>query len=183
MKKAFCLLMLFIFFQGCTGKISGSTYLQEKVQVIQEVPFYEDTNYQCGPSSLASVMNYWYAKRHSFTHVTPEKISSEVYSKGARGTLGMDLEFYAKKSGFQTMQYSGSIDDLRNNILNEIPIIILVDYGAFFYQRNHFMVVTGYSSDGIIVHSGSEEKTISLNELKKIWEKTRFWTLIVKPLD
>jgi ABC-type bacteriocin/lantibiotic exporter with double-glycine peptidase domain len=128
-------------------------------------------------------MNYWYAKRHSITPVTPEKISSEVYSKGARGTLGIDLEFYAKKNGFQTMQYSGSIDDLRNNILNEIPIIILVDYGTFFYQRNHFMVVTGYSSNGIIAHSGSEEKTISFNELKKIWRKTRFWTLIVKPSD
>jgi len=183
MKKALCLLMLFIFLQGCAERISGSTYLQEKVQVIHEVPFYEDTNYQCGPSSLASVMNYWYTKRHAFPPVTPEKISSEVYSKGARGTLGMDLEFYAKKNGFQTMQYSGSIDDLRNNILNEIPIIILVDYGAFFYQRNHFMVVTGYSSDGIIAHSGSEEKTISFNKLKKIWEKTRFWTLIVKPSD
>ncbi len=183
MKKACCLLTLFIFLQGCNGKILGNTYLQEKVQEIQEVPFYEDTNHQCGPSSLASVINYWYAKRHSKNPVTPDKISFEVYSKGARGTLGVDLEFYAKKNGFQTMQYSGSIEDLRNNILNEIPIIILVDYGAFLYQRNHFMVVTGYSSDGIIAHSGSEEKTISFNELKKIWGKTRFWTLIVKPSD
>jgi predicted double-glycine peptidase len=175
--------MIFIFLQGCSGKISGTTYVQEKVRVIQEVPFYKDTNHQCGPSSLASVMNYWYAKKPSFSFVTPDKISAEVYSKGARGTLGIDLEFYAKKNGFQTMQYSGSIDDLRNNILNEIPIIILVDYGAFFYQRNHFMVVTGYSGDGIITHSGSEEKFISFDELKKIWGKNRFWTLIVKPSD
>jgi predicted double-glycine peptidase len=183
MKKAFCFLLLSAVLTGCVGMTAESVQSPADVRLIQDVPFYEDTNHQCGPSSLASVMNYWQSRKPSLSAVTPQEISSEVYSEGARGTLGIDLEFYARKNGFQTMQYSGSIEDLRNKILNDIPVIILVDFGAFIYQRNHFMVVSGYSSEGIIAHSGREEKIISFDELGRIWGKTRFWTLIVKPSD
>jgi ABC-type bacteriocin/lantibiotic exporter with double-glycine peptidase domain len=183
MKKAFCLLLFFAVLTGCVGKIASRNQSTANIRMIQDVPFYEDTNHQCGPSSLASVMNYWQSRRPSLITVTPQGISSAVYSEGARGTLGIDLEFYARKNGFQTMQYSGSIEDLRNKILNDVPVIILVDFGAFFYQRNHYMVVSGYSNKGIIAHSGREEKIISFDELGRIWGKTRFWTLIVKPSD
>ena len=183
MKNAFCLLLLSVVLTGCAGMTAESIQSPADVRMIQDVPFYEDTNHQCGPSSLASVMNYWQGRKPSLNTVTPQGISSEVYSEGARGTLGIDLEFYARKNGFQTMQYSGSVEDLRNKILNDIPVIILVDFGAFFYQRNHFMVVSGYSSKGIIAYSGREEKIISFDELGRIWGKTHFWTLIVKPSD
>jgi ABC-type bacteriocin/lantibiotic exporter with double-glycine peptidase domain len=181
MKKFFCLLMLSAVLTGCAGMAAESIQSPADVRMIRNVPFYEDTNHQCGPSSLASVMNYWHSRKPSLNIVTPRGISSAVYSEGAGGTLGIDLEFYARKHGFQTMQYSGSIEDLRKEILNDIPVIILVDFGALFYQRNHFMVVTGYSSKGIIAHSGLEEKIISFDELGRIWGKTHFWTLVVKP--
>ena len=183
MKKAFCVLLLSAVLTGCAGMTAEGIKYPADVRIIHDVPFYEDTNHQCGPSSLASVINYWQGRNPSLKSVTPQEISSAVYSEGARGTLGIDLEFYAGKNGFQTMQYSSGIEDLRSRINNDIPVIILVDLGAFFYQRNHFMVVTGYGSNEIIAHSGREEKIISFDELEKIWEKTRFWTLIVKPRD
>lgn len=182
MKKAFFILSLLLILHGCAGKISDIPY-PAGAQVIREVPFYEDTDHQCGPSSLAAVINYWRNKLNESVSATPEGISSDVYSKDAGGTLGMDLEFYARKKGFETRQYAGSIEDLKKNILAEIPPIILVDYGIFVYQRNHFMVVTGYMGNDIIVHSGKEEKIMRFDELNRIWEKTGFWTLVVKPSD
>jgi len=95
---------------GCAGNIADIPY-PEDAWVIRKVPFYEDTGHQCGPSSLAAVINYWRDKFDNPVSVTPEGISSEVYSKEARGTLGMDLEFYARKKGFEASQYRGSIDD------------------------------------------------------------------------
>jgi predicted double-glycine peptidase len=183
MKRSLCLSLLFAFLASCTGGISKPVSSASDVRVIRDVPFYTDTNYQCGPSSLASVINYWYAKTQAASRISPAIISAEIYSRGARGTLGMDIELYAKKTGFQTTQYSGNIDDLKHNIVREVPLIVLVDYGMFFYQRNHFMVVTGYSGDGIIVHSGSEEKIVPYAEFEKIWRKTRFWTLVIRPSD
>jgi predicted double-glycine peptidase len=182
LEKPFFSIFLLALLLGCAGKIPDTRYPAD-ARVIREVPVYEDTGHQCGPSSLAAVINYWRDTFNNPVSVTPEGISSEVYSKDAGGTLGMDLEFYARSKGFEARQYAGGIEDLKKNILEEIPPVILVDYGIFAYQRNHFMVVTGYTGNGIIVHSGSREKIIRFDELKRIWEKTGFWTLVVKPWD
>lgn len=182
-RVSLCLSVLFVFLSSCAGGISNSVSPAPDVRIIRDVPFYTDINYQCGPSSLAAVMNYWYARTGSVRRIMPGEISSEIYSKGARGTLGMDIEFFARKSGFAAEQYSGSVEDLKRNVLKENPLIILVDYGVLFYQRNHFMVVTGYRDDGVIVHSGSEEKLVSYADLQKIWRKTNYWALIIRPQD
>lgn len=182
MKKPFFLVFLIVLLPGCAGKIADVRYPAD-ARVIRGVPFYEDSGHQCGPSSLAAVINYWQKKSGNPVSVTPEGISSEVYSKDARGALGMDLEFYARGKGFNARQYAGGIEDLKKNILEDIPPVIFVDYGILVYQRNHFMVVTGYAGNDIIVHSGSEEKIIRSAELNKIWEKTGYWTLVIKPSD
>ncbi|RJQ56497.1 MAG: hypothetical protein C4526_01610 [Nitrospiraceae bacterium] len=183
MKRASCVLLFAAFLVSCSGITLNSANPPADVRTIQDVPFYDDTGRQCGPASLAAVMNYWRSRTGSSSLLSPEKISAEIYSSGARGTLGTDLESYAKKNGFHTMQYSGSVNDLKDNVLKGIPVIILVDYGILFYQRNHFLVVTGYSGDGIMVHSGRENKNISFAALEKIWRKTGNWTLIVKTQD
>ncbi|MBI5665378.1 MAG: C39 family peptidase [Nitrospirae bacterium] len=179
MKKPLFLVLLIAILPGCAGKIANARYPAD-ARVIHGVPFYEDTSHQCGPSSLAAVINYWQNKSDDPVSVTPEEISSEVYSKGAGGTLGMDLEFYARSKGLEARQYAGSIEDLKKNVLEDTPPVILVDYGILAYQRNHFMVVTGYAGNDIIVHSGIEEKIIRFDELNKIWEKTGYWTLVIK---
>lgn len=187
MKSRFIPPSLLVFFTsllilaGCAGQISNAKYVSTETRLISGIPFYDDTGNQCGPASLAAVINYWHNKSAAIKQVTPDRISSDVYSKTAGGTLGMDLEFYAARNGFITKQYMGNIDELKENIIKGIPPVILVDYGIFIYQRNHFMVVTGYGGNGIIVHSGRDEKIISYEKLEKIWRKTGFWTLVIKP--
>lgn len=105
-----------------------------------------------------------------------------MYSPAAKGTLTIDLELYAGRLGFSTRQFPGSIDDLKEAVDEGIPPIILVDYGRFGYQLNHFMVVTGYTETGIILNTGRErDKIVFLGELLRIWKKTGFWTLVIKP--
>jgi ABC-type bacteriocin/lantibiotic exporter with double-glycine peptidase domain len=64
-----------------------------------------------------------------------------------------------------------------------VPLIILVDYGFSVYEANHFMVVTGYTKNGVLVNSGRKEnQEILEGELARIWKKTDYWTLVVTPL-
>ncbi len=150
--------------------------------VIADVPFFSQEAYQCGPTALAIVMDYWYAKTGAGKSVTPEEIAQAIYSPSARGVLGIDLEVYAQKHGFTTEQYPGGIDDLKNRIDRGTPPIIFVDYGFLSYEVNHFMVVTGYTKDGVIVHSGRlRNRNIPAGQLEKIWRKNRYWTLLLKP--
>jgi predicted double-glycine peptidase len=146
------------------------------------VPFFRQEEHQCGSAALATVVNYWYKRGNTGRRFLLQEAIASTYSPSARGVLGIDLEIYAKKLGFEGEGQASTIDDIRNSVDDGIPVIILVDYGFWVYQRNHFMVVTGYSPDTVIVNSGRSENVVISNEdLRKIWRKTGYWSLIIKP--
>ena len=170
-----CVLLLF---GGCatTGRSSKETL------AAIDVPFFPQETFQCGPASLATVVNYWYGKTGVTKSLTPDEIAQEIYSPSARGVLGIDMERYARQHGFQTEQVAGSLNRLKQSIDRDIPPILLVDYGFSLYQRNHFIVAKGYSANGFLVNSGREEsKFIANEELLNIWKKTGYWMLLIKP--
>jgi len=148
----------------------------EAFRVIQKVPFYSQKAYQCGPASLAGVLNYWRLP------VPPEVIATEIYSQSAKGTLNLDLALYARERGFKATSYPGSVEDIRKKIDSGFPLIVLVDYGFLVYQQNHFMVIIGYGEEGILVNSGKHQhQFIPYNSFLRTWEKTKFWTLLITP--
>jgi ABC-type bacteriocin/lantibiotic exporter with double-glycine peptidase domain len=92
------------------------------------------------------------------------------------------MVLYVEKKGLKAIQYQGSFVDVKRKIDSGYPLIVLVDYGFWVYQQNHFMVVLGYQENGIIVHSGKDRhKVIPLEDLLKSWERTKFWTLWITP--
>jgi ABC-type bacteriocin/lantibiotic exporter with double-glycine peptidase domain len=144
--------------------------------LIRDVPFYPQEAHQCGPASLAGVLHYW------GVDASPGDIAREICSKSAGGTLGMDMAFYAKRVSLKSCQYRGSLEDLKGHIDSDCPLIVLVDYGFWVFQRNHFMVVVGYDENNVIVNSGEERlKTMPVQGFLNAWEKTGFWTLLITP--
>lgn len=166
-------LVLFLFSCG------GGPYLKapESAHIIKRVPFYPQESYQCGPASLAGILSYWGEK------IAPDDIASAIYSQSARGTLDIDLVFYAQRKGWNARQYAGSLPDLRRNIDASRPLLVLVDHGFWVYERAHFMVVVGYDDEkGLIVNSGREQhKYIPLDRFMNTWKRTKFWTLLLTP--
>lgn len=148
--------------------------------VIIDIPFYRQSDYECGPASLTSVINYWNRKRGA-EEISVEEIINSIFSPGARGVLGIDLEIYARNRGFLTVQKRGSLEELKALIDNGIPPIILVSYGFYVYQLDHFLVVKGYNEKGIIVNSKKPDEFISYRELERIWKRTGYWMLVIRP--
>jgi ABC-type bacteriocin/lantibiotic exporter with double-glycine peptidase domain len=168
------LILTLAFFFSCarTREITPST----ASQVIEGVPFYSQQKYQCGPASLAGVLNYW------GVDISPEEIAAEVYSKSAKGTLDADMILYAKRKGLKAQHYKGSLEDIRGSIDSGYPLIVLVDYGFWVYQQNHFMVIVGCGEKGIIANSGKDHlKFIPSKGFLKPWERANFWTLRITP--
>ncbi len=163
------LLILFLLF-SCAAP--SSILPTKDSRIVEGVPFYPQEEYQCGPASLAGVLNYYGVK------VPPAEIAAEIFSRSARGTLDMDMVFYAQRKGLKAEQYSGGWEDLRRSIDSRKPLIVLVDEGFWVYQKSHFMVVVGYDEKGVLVNSGGEEhKFLSRGSFLKTWERTKFWTL------
>ncbi|MFZ3138258.1 MAG: C39 family peptidase [Thermodesulfovibrionales bacterium] len=144
--------------------------------MIGNVPFYPQETYQCGPASLAGVLNYWRIPEK------PDDIAKDIFSENARGTLSIDMVMYAQKKGLFAFQYKGSLEDLKKNIDAGYPLIVLVDYGISFYQANHFMVVVGYNENGVRVNSGKDNNIFIPNkDFLKVWKRADYWTLLIKP--
>lgn len=154
----------------------GDIDISECEQFIENVPFYPQKKYQCGPAALAAVLNYWGVS------VSSQEVSDEIFSKSARGTLTIDMVVYAQKMGLKATYYKGDIENIKRNISDGFPTIVLVDLGFAVYKANHFMVVIGYNQHGVIVNSGKHRhKLFSWKDFRKAWEKTNFWTLLVTP--
>jgi ABC-type bacteriocin/lantibiotic exporter with double-glycine peptidase domain len=163
--------LLLAFLCSCT-----TTQEISQSHIIENVPFYPQTSYQCGPASLAGVLNYWGVM------VSPDEIAGKIYSASARGTLDIDMVLYAQRKGLLVTQYEGNIEDVRKHIDFHHPLIVLVGYGFSLIQKDHFMVIVGYNDHGVIVNSGKDkEKFISETDFLKPWAKTKFWTLLIKP--
>lgn len=172
----FSVLVLLIILASCAGY--HDTPVRDTFDIIENVPFYPQVEFQCGPASLAGVLGYY------GTVVSPDDIAHDIFSRSAQGTLGMDLSLYAEKRNFSAHQYHGSLQDIKDTILKKHPLIILADYGFWALQQNHFMVVIGSSGDGVIVNSGKERhKYIANAELMRIWQRTKFWTLLITPQE
>ena len=164
-------LIIFIYSCASVNKINESG----QYHVIANVPFFAQEMYQCGPASLAGVMNYWSAG------ITPDEIAKEIYSKSAGGTLDVDMVIYPQRKGMLAEQYSGGMDDLRKSIDAGHPLVVLVDYGFWVLQSNHFMVIIGYNERGVIANSGKEKAVfVAEKDFIKTWERAKFWTLLIK---
>ncbi|MDI6763608.1 MAG: C39 family peptidase [Thermodesulfobacteriota bacterium] len=163
---------------SCLSSCAASPHLNgsQSSHLIEKVPFFPQEIYQCGPASLAGVLNYWGIP------VTPEEIASEIYSRSAKGTLNIDMVLYAEKKGLKAELYQGSVNDLKNKIDSGFPLIVMVDYGFGMVRQNHFMVVVGHGKNSIIANSGRERlKAISLKGFINSWKRTKFWTLWITP--
>jgi len=169
-------ILLALLFAGCATLGDDQPVQGRNITLLEGLPFYPQENDQCGPASLAGVLNYW------GVDVSPKEVAGEIFSPSARGTLDFDMPLYARSKGLEALQYSGSLVDLREKIRSSYPLIVLVDYGFSVYQSNHFMVVVGFYDEGVVVNSGKKERQlIPSKDFLKSWERTKYWTLLVKP--
>lgn len=145
-------------------------------QLIENVPFFPQSDFQCGPSSLAGVLNY-YGK-----NISPSHIADKIFREKVRGTLSIDMALYARELGFFVEWYEGDLKDLRKNIDSNRPLIAMVDLGLGPVQKPHYLVVVGYEPKGVIVNSGAHQhKRVPWNRFQNQWNRSNFWTLRIHP--
>ena len=142
---------------------------------VRDVHFYPGEEYQCGPSVLASVLNYL---GHD---IKPEDISKEIYLQNIRGTLNTDMAGFARGFGDVTVkEFQGDIRLLKESLSLGYPLIVFVDLGIWSIRKGHYMLVVGYddSIGGFIVYSGAEkDKVIRYKSFMRIWKRGSYWAL------
>lgn len=143
---------------------------------ILDVPFVKQKDDYCGPASLSSVFEYYGVNQ------TQDEIAKTIYEPEIKGALITDLENYAKKLGFKTKLFQGSLEDVKRYIDEGRPVILLVDMGFMWVSVPHYIVVIGYDKDHIYAHTGYESrKAFGYAELDREWAKMGRVGLVIYP--
>jgi len=164
---------------GCAGiKKFESPVLPENLPPILEleaVPFYPQSNYQCGPSSLAMALTY------SELAITPEALQSQVYTPSRKGSLQMAMIGATRRHGRIAYPILG-LNSIWPEIAAGHPVIVLQNNGLPWIPVWHYAVVIGYDfmESTVILRSGTtERKVMSFFSFEKTWARSDYWGLIV----
>jgi len=146
--------------------------------LIGTVPFIPQETYQCGPAALAMVLRYWGAA------ADPDEIGRTLYLPSAKGVLNIELEFEARRRGFRTQAFEGTLDRAKAELRQGRPVIVFQDLGRGPVSVPHFAVLLGYDDDAgvVVLHSGTTAyQVLSYAEFLRTWTARRAWSLLVTP--
>jgi hypothetical protein len=144
-------------------------------RVIPGVPFHAQEDFQCGPASLAGVLNYL------GDPAPPEEIAAAVFRPDLRGSVSLDLALYPRSRGLATRFWRGGVADLVASVDAGRPLVLMLDQGLGPVHVFHYLVAVGYSPQGLVANSGRREHVLlPWAEFLPAWERAENWTLLVE---
>jgi tetratricopeptide (TPR) repeat protein len=151
--------------------------LPERVE-LTAVPFFPQSEYQCGPAALATVLAAAGVK------VTPEDLVPEVYLPERKGSLQIEMLAAARRHALVSYQLAPSFADLLREISAGTPVIVLQNLGLV--DGWHYAVAIGYDYERgeLILRSGTNERQIlSFSTHELAWKRSRYWAMVAVPPD
>ena len=147
---------------------------------LESVPFFPQTEYQCGPAALATVLNW------SGTAVTPGDLAPAVYLPGRRGSLQLELQAAARRFGRVPYVLEPRLDHLLQEVAAGHPVLVLQNLGTGWFPRWHYAVAVGFdlARQEMVLRSGTRRAyRIDLALFEHTWRRGGRWALLVLPPD
>ncbi|WP_223792925.1 PA2778 family cysteine peptidase [Marinobacter sp. F4216] len=148
--------------------------------LLEDVPFYPQERFQCGPASLAMTLN-----SQGLT-TNPDVLRELVYIPGREGTLQVELIAAGRAHNFLVYQLDGTLDSLLKELAAGNPVLVMQNLRFGWWPQWHFAVAVGFDS---------EERTLILNtDTRKhyeapirafinTWGRADNWAVVMLPPD
>lgn len=138
------------------------------------VPFFPQTEYQCGPAALATVL------AHTGIAVTAEDLVDDVYIAGLRGSLQAELLGATRRRGLVPYVLEPDVGALLAELRAGRPVLVLQNLGLDRVPVWHYAVVVGTRADNVILRSGTERRRIeSQRRFLRSWQRGGNWAFVV----
>jgi tetratricopeptide (TPR) repeat protein len=164
---------------GCVNLGRSSAELESLIprgeSRLNDVPFFPQTAYQCGPAALASVLST------TGISVSPDELQSKVYIPERKGSL--QTEMLATVRSYQRLAYviQPELRDLLLEVREQRPVMVLLNLGVRSWPIWHYAVVIGYdgNTQELILHSGkTARQRMSVKQFYRRWLWADQWGLL-----
>lgn len=170
---------------GCAGtpqtkELLDADHEPRRSVELLDVPFFSQSEYQCGPAALATVLGSAGAK------ITPEALVSEVYLPGRQGSLQLELLASTRRRGYVPYVLEPRLADILDEVSAGSPVLVLQNLGLDWHPQWHYAVIVGFdlSAGNIILRSGQEaRRVVSMDVFERTWERADFWAMVAMPPD
>ena len=169
---------------GC-GTLQTDRVLQSAAAFPQPVeltavPFFPQEEYQCGPASLAMVLNATNAS------VTPAGLVPEIYLPERQGSLQIEMVASVRRHGRIPYVLRPQLESVFAEVASGNPVLVLQNLSFWWYPKWHYAVVVGFdlSHGAIVLRSGREERHVIPIELfERTWRRGDYWAMVAMPPD
>jgi hypothetical protein len=146
---------------------------------LTSVPFFPQTEFQCGPAALATVL------AHQGVPVTADELVPQVYVEGLRGSLQAELLGATRRHGLIPYVLAPSIAAVETELRAGRPVLVLQNLGLARFPVWHYAVVVGMDGESVVLRSGTEERRVeSARRFLRSWQRGEQWAFIaVAPGD
>lgn len=148
----------------------------ERSQELLETPFFPQDAYQCGPASLAMVLN------SQGVEVSPQHLQALVYLPQRKGSLQAEMLAAAAHYGRLAVRTPSSMDGLLLELSSGNPVIVLQNLGFGWLPQWHYAVAIGYDLEKgeIYLRSGNNRRRVyDFRVFQKSWSRSNYWAMVV----
>ncbi|MCQ4347510.1 PA2778 family cysteine peptidase [Pseudomonas stutzeri] len=145
---------------------------------LDEVPFFPQAEYQCGPAALATML------KHRGVAASPDLLKDRVFLPGRRGSLQVELVAAARDHDLLVYPLEPRLDVLLAEVAAGNPVLVLQNLAFSWYPRWHFAVVVGYDrrERQLILRSGTTRRWVSdFASFDATWARGGRWAVLTLP--
>jgi len=176
-------LTLIMLLAGCstTQKWPVSDHSTPSLQqrtVLEDVPFYPQELYQCGPAALAMMLN------SQGLNTNPDVLRELVYLPGREGSLQVEMVAAARSHDMLVYPLDGELESVLKEVAAGHPVLVMQNLLYDWWPQWHFAVVIGFDplEQTIILHTGTREgHESSVEVFANTWARSDYWSAVILP--
>jgi tetratricopeptide (TPR) repeat protein len=145
---------------------------------LEQVVFYPQEEHQCGPSSLAMVL------QHAGRDIEPDQLTPFLYLPGKQGSLQAEMLAAARRHRLLAYVLEPELQYILTEVASGNPVLVLQNLGLNWYPVWHYAVVIGYDvrSEEIILRSGTARRqVVPFSVFENTWARGAHWAMVAVP--
>lgn len=172
---------------GCAAIIPQSEQIRQQWPAdlgdrreLSAVPFFPQSDYECGPAALAMVLAF------DDVPASTETLIPEVYVPGRQGSLQAEMLAAPRRHGVVSLKLAPRLEDVLREVEAGSPVLVLQDYGFWPFRIWHYAVVVGYDRTArkVVLRSGVRERLeMPIAVFEYLWRPSSYWAMVALPAD